>query len=249
MNKKVLKNVALNIYAILVILIFWHGLHMYLGEKMVPSFIQTMGTFSMMDKREFIMHLMYSMYRILTSISISILIGVPIGIMMGMNKRMCDFLSPIIYLLYPLPKVAFLPIFMILFGIGDKSKIILMVTIIVFQILIATRDAVLNIDKNILISSKLMKFNSFDLCIDVILPSIATKLFSAIRISIGIAISALFFSENYATSYGIGYFIMNSWSMVDYKEMFVGVLGLSIMSLIIYKLIDFMEYVICPWNR
>ena len=46
---------------------------------------------------------------------------------------------------------------------------------------------------------------------------IAPKIFSALRISIGIAISALFFSENYATKFGLGYYIMNSWAMVDYK--------------------------------
>jgi ABC-type nitrate/sulfonate/bicarbonate transport system permease component len=68
-----------------------------------------------------------------------------------------------------------------------------------------------------------------------------------LRVSIGIAISALFFSENYATKYGIGYYIMNAWSMVDYKGMFAGVLALSIMSLIIFKIIDLLEKKICPW--
>lgn len=243
------KNIISNIYAVLVIIILWQALHMYLGENMVPSFIQTIEAFSKMNKYEFTMHLIYSMYRIISAVAISMAIGVPLGILIGMNKKIYNILSPIIYILYPIPKIAFLPIFMVLFGIGDKSKIILMTTIIVFQILIATRDAVLQIDNNILISAKIMKFNAVDLCIDIILPAICTNLFSAIRISIGIAISALFFSENYATKYGIGYFIMNSWSMVDYKEMFVGVLGLSIMSLFLYKIIDFLEYVVCPWNR
>ncbi|MGL5347790.1 MAG: ABC transporter permease [Peptostreptococcaceae bacterium] len=249
MKKNIYKTIISNLYAVLSIIVLWQILHMYIGENMVPSFIQTIEAFYKMNKYEFSMHILYSMYRILVSIGISIIIGIPVGIVVGMNKKISNIVSPIIYLLYPIPKIAFLPIFMILFGIGDKSKIILMTTIIVFQILIATRDAVLQIDNNILISAKIMKFNKVDLCIEVIIPSICTKLFSAIRISIGIAISALFFSENYATKYGIGYFIMNSWSMVDYKEMFVGVFGLSIMSLFLYKIIDFLEYIVCPWNR
>lgn len=243
------KNFISNMYAVLAIIILWQGLHIYLGENMVPSFMQTIEAFIKMNKYQFTMHLLYSMYRIISAVGISMIIGVPLGILIGMNKKIYNILSPVIYLLYPIPKIAFLPIFMVLFGIGDKSKIILMTTIIVFQILIATRDAVLQIDEKILISAKVMKFNIVDLCIDIVLPSICINLFSAIRISIGIAISALFFSENYATKYGIGYFIMNSWSMVDYKEMFVGVLGLSLMSLLLYKIIDFLEYIVCPWNR
>lgn len=93
-----------------------------------------------------------------------------------------------------------------------------------------------------------MKLNFFDTITKVILPSIAPKIFSALRVSIGIAISALFFSKNYATKYGIEYFIMNSWSMVDYKGMFAGIIALSIMSLVIFKIIDLLEKKICPWK-
>ena len=249
MKNKILQNILTNTYAMMVILIIWSGLNIYIGENMVPSPLQTLNTFINIVDTDFYLHIIYSLYRITISIIISIIVGIPTGMIIGMNKKISKILSPVIYLAYPIPKIAFLPIFMVLFGIGDKSKIILMITIIVFQIIIATRDAVLQIDENILISSKLMNFNILDLCIHVILPAVAPKLFSAIRISIGISISALFFSENYATRYGIGYFIMNSWSMVDYNEMFVGVVMLSIMSLAIYKTIDFLEVVICSWNK
>ncbi|MGG7076576.1 ABC transporter permease [Clostridium sardiniense] len=248
MNKGFVKEFISYIYAVLIIIIFWQMLHLYVGEEMVPSISQTFKAFINLANTDFYMHILYSFYRISVSVLISIIIGVPTGIILGTNKLAKRILSPVIYLIYPIPKIAFLPIFMVLFGIGDRSKIILMVTIIVFQIIIATRDAVLQIDKTILISAKIMNFNKFDLLCHVILPSIAPKLFSAIRISIGISISALFFSENYATKYGIGYFIMNSWSMVDYKEMFVGVIALSLMSLVIYKFIDLLEKRLCAWS-
>ena len=193
-------------------------------------------------------HILYSLYRILGAIFVSLIIGIPLGILIGRSVLFDKIISPIVYLLYPIPKIAFLPIFMVMFGIGDKSKIILMVTIIVFQILIVTRDAVNEIDNDVLISAKVMKFSKVDTITKVILPSIAPKIFSSLRVSIGIAISALFFSENYATKYGLGYYIMNSWSMVDYKGMFAGILALSIMSLIIFKIIDLLETKICPWK-
>lgn len=247
-----MKNKALKIfkslYGIIIVLVLWQILNFIVGSKLVPSPKVTIIEFIRLMKQDFIYHIIYSGYRILLSIFFSLIIGVPIGILLGMSKIFDKLLSPAIYLLYPIPKVAFLPIFMVMFGIGNKSKIILMVTIIIFQIFIVTRDGVKEIDKDILIAARVMKFNKVDIILKIIIPAITPKIFSALRISIGIAISALFFSENYATKYGLGYFIMNAWSMVDYKGMFSGVFALSILSLIIFKVIDLLEKKICKWK-
>lgn len=237
-----------SLYGVIIIIILWYLLSLGIGANMVPTPKTTLLELIRLMQNDFIYHILYSLYRILGSIFISLIIGIPLGILLGRSTIFNKIISPIVYLLYPIPKIAFLPIFMVMFGIGDKSKIILMVTIIVFQILIVTRDAVNEIDNDVLISAKVMKFSKVDTITKVILPSIAPKVFSSLRISIGIAISALFFSENYATKYGLGYYIMNSWSMVDYKGMFAGILALSIMSLIIFKIIDLLEKKICPWK-
>lgn len=73
------------------------------------------------------------------------------------------------------------------------------------------------------------------------------KIITSLRISVGVSISILFFGENFATTYGIGYFIMNSWLMVNYTEMFSGILALSIMGFFIFKLIDIVENKLCRW--
>lgn len=243
-----IKKIVTPLYGIAMIVILWWILSFVIGSNMVPTPYDTLKELVELFQQDFLFHIIYSFYRIMSSVTMSLLIGIPIGILLGVNKYIDKIVSPITYLLYPIPKIAFLPIFMVVFGIGDKSKIILMITIIIFQIIIVTKDGVKEIDKDILISAKVMRFNGIDMITKVILPAILPKVFSALRVSIGIAISALFFSENYATRYGLGYFIMNSWSMVDYKGMFAGVLALSIMSLIIFKIIDYLEKKICLWN-
>ncbi|MBS5925468.1 MAG: ABC transporter permease [Clostridium sp.] len=243
-----IKKIVTPLYGIAMIVILWWILSFVIGSNMVPTPYDTLKELVELFQQDFLFHIIYSFYRIMSSVTMSLLIGIPIGILLGVNKYIDKIVSPITYLLYPIPKIAFLPIFMVVFGIGDKSKIILMITIIIFQIIIVTKDGVKEIDKDILISAKVMRFNGINMITKVILPAILPKVFSALRVSIGIAISALFFSENYATRYGLGYFIMNSWSMVDYKGMFAGVLALSIMSLIIFKIIDYLEKKICLWN-
>lgn len=248
MIKELLLKMIKGLYGVIIVVALWYLLSILIGSNMVPSPKTTIYELIRLLQNDFIYHILYSMYRIVGAILISLIIGIPVGIALGLSSLIDKIISPVVYLLYPIPKIAFLPIFMVMFGIGDKSKIILMVTIIVFQILIVTRDAVKEIDKDVLISAKVMKFSKVDIIHKVVIPAIAPKIFSALRVSIGIAISALFFSENYATKYGIGYYIMNAWSMVDYKGMFAGVLALSIMSLIIFKIIDLLEKKICPWN-
>ena len=65
----------------------------------------------------------------------------------------------------------------------------------------------------------------------------------------GVSISVLFFGGNFATTYGIGYFIMNSWIMANYVDMFSGILALSIIGLLIFKLIDLLESKFCIWVK
>lgn len=245
MSKKILSS----LYGVLGIILLWYILSFIVGDNMVPTPIETLKETINLFQKGFILHVVYSFYRVLCAIIISLIIGIPLGILLGTNKKIDNIISPTTYLLYPIPKIAFLPIFMVLFGIGETSKIILMITIIVFQIIIVTKDGVSNIDKDILVSAKVMKFSKVDMLTKIIVPSIAPNIFSALRVSIGIAISALFFSENYATRYGLGYYIMNAWSMVDYKGMFAGILVLSLLSLLIFKGIDLIEKYSCPWNR
>lgn len=177
------------------------------------------------------------------------LFGTLIGLWIGISKRADEFITPIVYILYPLPKIAFLPILMILFGLGNTPKVVLIVIIIIFQIILAARDGVREIQKELFYSVISLGLNKLEIYKHLILPAVLPKIITALRISVGVSISVLFFGENFATTYGIGYFIMNSWMMVNYVEMFSGILALSLMGLLIFKLIDILENKLCRWIK
>lgn len=165
------------------------------------------------------------------------------------KQKVDDFISPIIYILYPLPKVAFLPVLMILWGLGDLPKIILIIIIIIFQIVLAARDGVKEIPKELFMSVRSLDLSKIGVYRHLILPAILPKIFTALRICIGVSISVLFFAENFATTYGIGYFIMNSWSMVNYLEMFSGIFALGLLGLLLFKILDLIEDIFCKWTK
>lgn len=235
------------IYGMLFVFLFWYVMHVTIRSGIIPGPIETVTEFIRLIKGNLAIHIGVSLFRIAAAIIISLIIGVPLGLWVGMNKKADAVISPIAYILYPIPKIAFLPVLMLLFGLGNSAKIILIVTIIVFQIMLAARDGVKEIPLELFYSVRSLGLSGIGVYTDVVIPAILPKIFSALRISIGISIAVLFFGENFATSYGIGYFIMNSWSMVDYVGMFAGILALSIMGLGLFWIIDIGERKMCPW--
>ena len=187
------------------------------------------------------------LFRIVAAVLFSVAIGTSIGLLAGLGKMADRLITPVVYVLYPVPKIALLPIFMILFGLGDASKIILIISVIVFQITLAVRDGVKEIPEEMFLSSQSLGLDHRQLITNLVLPAALPKIMSALRISVGISLSVLFFAENFATAYGIGHYIMNSWTMTDYVGMYAGIIALSILGFALFKLIDFAQKKLCPW--
>lgn len=235
------------IYGSGVVLILWYIMHISIKSNIIPGPYETIVTFVKLLQGDLLLHVMASLFRITSAVLISMLIGLPLGLWTGLSKQADAILSPVLYILYPIPKIAFLPVFMLLFGLGDSSKIILIVTIIIFQIMLAARDGVKEIPGELYYSVRSLGLSRLHIYKDLVVPAVLPKIISALRISIGVSIAALFFGENFATTYGIGYFIMNCWIMVDYVQMFAGILALSLMGMLIFKVIDLLERQLCPW--
>jgi len=243
-----LKRWSRSVYAGLIVVLLWTLLHLTLRSAVIPSPWLTLRTtveiFPVLAR-----HLAVSLGRVLASLMIALVLGGAIGLWIGLSTRADQWVTPVVYLLYPLPKIAFLPILMILFGLGNAPKIILIVIIIIFQIILAARDGVREIPRELFISVQSLGLSRAGLYRHLVLPAVLPKVITAIRISIGVSISVLFFGESFATQFGIGYFIMNSWMMVNYVEMFSGILVLSLAGLVLFKLVDLTENRLCRWIR
>ncbi|MGL4989895.1 MAG: ABC transporter permease [Sarcina sp.] len=243
-----LKGILKYLYAILIILTFWYIVHKLLNSFVVPSPLEVFVNFFKIALPKLSKHVVVSGFRLLIALSITSIIGYSLGLYIGINKKANNLISPIIYLLFPIPRIAFLPVFMIIFGLGDLSKIILIIAIAVFQIIVSTRDSTKEISNELLLSAKSLKLSKKDMIKDIYIPATLPKFFTALRIGVGSGMAALFFAENYATKYGIGYFIMNSWTKVDYVGMYSGIIAISILGIIIFKIIDLIEEKMCKWK-
>ena len=236
------------LYSLLVVIVSWEIFAFIINRPIVPYphivFINMVKIFG----SQLEIHLLCSLGRITAGIAVSILIGVPLGYLMGYYPKLDKALSPLVYFTYPIPKLALLPVVMLLFGIGEISKLIMIIMIIVFQIIITARDAVKDIPEETFHSIRSLGASRAQKLTEILIPASLPELLTSTRIALGTAVSILFFTETFGTEYGMGYFIMDAWMRVNYLEMYSGIVTLSLMGFIIFAFIDFLENVICRWR-
>ena len=217
----------------------WWGLSAVLGRELIPAPPGVAVVLAqLLGEGTILRHAGASFLRLVAGIGAAVLGGVPLGILSGVNRRADRLISPVVYVLYPVPKIAFLPVFMVLFGLGDLSKIMLLLAVMVFQMVLSARDAVRSIPRELHYAAVTLRMGRWARFRRLYLPSTLPRVFSALRISVGIGIAVLFLAENYATTYGMGYFIMNNWVMINYPRMFAGIVALGILAAGVLMTID-----------
>jgi NitT/TauT family transport system permease protein len=189
-----------------------------------------------------------SAWRVIASIVISMLVAVPVGLMLGQSPRLNRLISPIVYILYPIPKIVFLPIILLFLGIGNTSKIFIIFLILFFQILVVVRDHASTLRPELIYSVRSLGAGRRALFRFVFLPATLPAALTAMRVGVGTAIAVLFFAESFATTSGLGYYIIvESWGRLAYPEMYAGVIAMSVLGLLLYFFIDWLERRLAPW--
>lgn len=197
----------------------------------------------------FLLHVIASARRVFLALLIAGPLAWLLGILAGRVRLFDNFFAPLVYLLHPLPKVAFLPILMLFLGLGDASKVALMGLVIFGQLFVTGRDASKSIPSALIDSVRVLGFPRMAIVRLVIAPSTAPSLMSALRVSLGTSIAVLFLSETFASVDGLGWYIMDAWSRIDYPDMYAAILALSLFGLILYLVIDAIEAYLLRWRQ
>lgn len=236
------------LYGMITFLTLWYGSSILINLPIIPSPWIVLLNLEKIFFAKIAIHSFYSLWRIVAGVFLAILVGVPIGLCMGYFARWNRMLAPLIYLTYPIPKIALLPIVMLLFGLDELSKILMIALIIVFQIIVAVRDGVKSIPKETYYPLYSLGAAFPNILWEILIPASLPKFLTSLRIAMATAISVLFFTETFGTQYGMGYFIMDAWMRVNYLEMYSGIVVLSSIGLIIFGVIDYLERKFCHWQ-
>jgi ABC-type nitrate/sulfonate/bicarbonate transport system permease component len=226
----------------------WEGFALLLDSMALPQpWVVALNLFYKLGDGSLLDDLAISTFRALAGIILALATAVPLGLLIGAEKQIGKRLSPFIYLLYPIPHVVLLPLIIILFGIGNFSKIFLIAMIVFFQILVTTRDGAKSIHRNYFHSMQTLGASRLQIYYHLILPATLPKILTAMRISVGTSVAILFFAESFATTTGLGYIIMDSWGRADYVSLYTGILSMALLGFLLYLLLDRIEHHICRW--
>lgn len=245
MNKQRLLGYVMSVAACLLI---WKAASLMMDSVILPGPEQTMrALWEAAGTSLFWSHFTISTLRVLASIALAWALAFPLGIMIGYVRKADRLVSPFIFLTYPIPKMVFLPVIILLFGLGDLSKVLLITMVVFFQILVATKEGVSGLDRKYVDSMRSIGASERDIIREAVIPAALPSCFTALRIVTGTSISVLFFAETFAGSSGLGYMIMNAWNWGQYVQIYVGIVAMSFLGISLYGFFTFLERRSCRW--
>ena len=236
------------IFAVVFIVAGWWITAVLVNSPALPTPAATVGVLAD-NVSTLVPYFATSAFRVVTALVIGTALAVPIAQIFARSRTLDALFAPVLYLLYPIPKVVLLPILLVLLGLADAPKIVLIALTVFFQVLVAVRDAVKAVPESAVLSIRSLGGSRFDEYRHVAVPATMPAVFTSLRIGVGTAIAVLFIAEAMAGSTGLGYFIMQSWSMVNYPRMFAGIIALALLGLVLYAVFDLAERALTRWRR
>jgi NitT/TauT family transport system permease protein len=178
----------------------------------------------------------------------AVVVGIPVGLVMGWRKRVEYSLDPFLTALYASPLVALAPLFIIVFGVGVFGKAALVFLLAIFPFIFNTFAGVKSTDALLINVIRSFGGTEKDLYLKVILPSTMPYIIAGARIAIGRGLLGIIVGEFYAASEGIGFAISQAGDTYRLPDMFVGIIILSLIAIILTELMRRLELTLAPWR-
>ena len=235
-------NTQAAIIGLLMFFAIWQVLAWIIRRPIMPSPLEVLPIFGASLFGNLGIHFLASAGRVLAAIGVAVVTAVPIGLGLGQLPKVNRIFAPLIAIVYPIPKIVFLPVIYVLMGITDISKIFLIALIIFFHILVVVRDEAANLHPELILSVRSLGAGRRALFRYVYFPASLPAVLTALRVSVGTAIAVLFIAEQSLTTYGLGYYIVvETYQVLRYPEMYAGILAMSLLGLVLYFVIYNLE--------
>ena len=168
-----------------------------------------------------------SLYRVYVGYALGLVLGVLLGLLAGLIRPLRDFLDPLSSFLYPIPKIAFLPILLLLFGLGDGSKIALIASSVFFPVFIAARSALVGLDPKLIWVARNMGAGHVRIFFKVVLPAVRPQLFAGARVGLSLAFVLLFAAELMGSQNGLGRVVHENEDALRFDLMLAGIMSFA----------------------
>lgn len=194
-------------------------------------------------------HIGISLYRMLSGFIIGTTIAIVLGALITNFKLLENIMMPIINMFGPIPVLAFLPMFLIWFGIGENSKITLITYTTFISMLPYVTDGIKNTDPLLIRSAASLGASKYQIFIKVILNSAMPNIFAGMKACLGLGFSSLVVAEMMGASSGLGYIIVDAKNWFKMADMFLAAILIGILYTIFYSVLTIVESFLFKWKR
>ena len=178
--------------------------------------------------------------------------GVPalvLGIAMGLNRWVRAVVDPLVAATYPIPKSAILPLALLIFGLGEGSKIFMVAIGVFFPVVINATTGVLEINRIYLDVGRNYKANRWNTFWTIALPGALPVIMTGFKLGIGIGLVLIAIAEMIGAKSGLGYMIWTAWETFSVEQMYVGLFMIAIIGFVLTLALNELERFIIPWKR
>jgi NitT/TauT family transport system permease protein len=215
---------------------WWAAIDARHAEGMLAPFSLTNTAHALRDLlfgREIWPHVGASLRRILIGLGASVAIGIPLGAAVGALPLFAAASAPVIQFLRVVSPLAWTPLAIMLFGVGDSPVLFLIVVAAVWPIALATSAAVASLDKRLTVVGRSLGGSPFEIAHTIVWPSLRPQILTGIRVSIGVAWVILVPAEMLGVDSGLGYFILSTRDRLAYSELAAGILLIGLLGLLL----------------
>jgi NitT/TauT family transport system permease protein len=240
---------------VIVTVVIWEALTSWtntLSPLFLPPFSAVLSaTYTSLVDGVLVLHIYSSLYRIIASFLLSTALGIGVGWLIGWYRMVGRLTYPLVYILYPLPKIAFIGVFMVWLGLGDATNIVQATFGATFAVLINTIVGVQALDPLLLQVAKDYGAKDRQIAMKVAFPGALPIIFAGIKLGLGVAFIVTISSELiiHPTRFGLGVMISEAAFTLDTVTVFSAILALAGLAIVIFRVVEQTEKILIPWRR
>jgi ABC-type nitrate/sulfonate/bicarbonate transport system permease component len=198
---------------------------------------------------ELMIHLYASMYRLVWGMLIGAIPALVIGIGMGLNRTMNAIVDPLVQATYPIPKSAILPLVLLIFGLGEASKIAMVAIGVFYPIVINTVAGVREIPKIYFDVGANFKADRWQVFRTIAIPGALPLIMTGMKLGVGLGLILISIAEMIGAKSGLGFMMWNAWEILSVETMYVGLIVIAMLGVAFSLILNEIERKLVPWKQ
>jgi ABC-type nitrate/sulfonate/bicarbonate transport system permease component len=204
--------------------------------------------FSLVSSNDVVQPVLLSLYRAFVGLALAVVAGIALGLGMARSSWVRRAVDPLVAVAFPAPKIAFMPIFILWFGIDSLSKVLLVAFTCVFPMIIATYEGAISVPPVVLWSARAMGTTPRRILTRIVLPSAVPAIFSGIRVTVPVALITAYTAEMVAGGGGLGSVLMYAQRFFETPTVFVCIVLMLVSGVVLDRVLVALRSRFIPWQ-